>query len=80
MGRKLKERWLFRQTWVLKARVMAALWKLCGSLDLREAIVLANLFSFVIFSLPDLNVPEAQTNKKVGLRDPSIPSPPDAGG
>jgi hypothetical protein len=52
MGRKLKERWLFRQTWVLKARVMAALWKLCGSLDLREAIVLANLFSFVIFPCP----------------------------
>jgi len=32
---------------------MAALWKLCGSLDLREAIVLANLlFSFVIFPCP----------------------------
>jgi hypothetical protein len=52
---------------VLKARVMAALWKLCGSLDLREAIVLANLFSFVILALPNLKFLKHKPTKRLGI-------------
>jgi len=46
---------------------MAALWKLCGSLDLREAIVLANLFSFVILALPNLKFLKHKPTKRLGI-------------